>query len=314
MNTVHITPEILRPIALELRYLRLVVAIQDFGGLTRASDQLHVTQSALSHQLREIEDRLGVQLFLRVGKKLVATEAGERLTRAGREILASVIEAEDDLVARARDRRGTLRLTTECYTCYEWLPPLLKRFEPMYPEVRVDIVSKATGCAAEALLDGTVDLTISTVQPTNDVRARHLFDDELMLITSPDHRFVSMPYVVPADLVDERVILFGPPSESRFYREFFANSPVVPREILQINLTQATVAMISAGMAVAPLAAWSVREDLENRRVATVRLGPTGLRRQWHALTRTGRRVPRYIDDFIDLMIESAVPNISSAA
>src|SRR3954453_5089947 len=112
---------------LEVRHLRLVAAAASVGSLTRAGDQLHLTQSALSHQLRDIESRLGAALFLRAGKRLVLTPAGQRLLASGTEGLQRLQQTEHDIREMGRAPAGRLRLTTECYTCYHWLPPLLLR-------------------------------------------------------------------------------------------------------------------------------------------------------------------------------------------
>src|SRR5215207_9086071 len=108
-----------RPLPLEIRHLRLVVAITDEGNLTRAGERLNLTQSALSHQLKQIESSLGVLLFTRTKKRLVLTEAGEELVRRARCILTEIADLERDLGERASGRRGRLRLATQCYTCYE---------------------------------------------------------------------------------------------------------------------------------------------------------------------------------------------------
>jgi LysR family transcriptional regulator for metE and metH len=309
MTVTHIDSSVLRPIALELRYLRLVYAIQELGSLTKAAERLNVTQSALSHQLREIEDRLGVDLFIRAGKKLVATEAGELLGRRAGEILASVVDAEDDLVHRARERRGTIRLTTECYTCYHWLPPLLKRFRKPYPDVSVQIVADATGRSIDALLEGTVDVALTTRAPKrSDLRFRHLFDDELLLVTAPDHRLSSKKFVVPSDLASETVILYSKPPNSHFYEQFFGGTGVAPKEVIQVQLTEAMISMIHAGLGVGALARWAVQAELKKGTVAAVQLGRSGLHREWKAVTRAGDRRPQYIDDFLDLVVEQSVP------
>lgn len=309
MTIAHIDSSVLRPIALELRHLRLVYAIQELGSLTRAAEKLGVTQSALSHQLREIEDRLGLALFIRAGKKLVATEGCERLARAAREILTSVLEAEGDLVDRARDRRGTIRLTTSCYTCYNWLPPLLKRFQRSYPEVGVRIVVDATGSAVDALLNGDVDLALSSLRPKRGhLRVRHLFDDEMVLVTAPDHRLASKRYVVPSDLAGERLILYAKPPRSQFYDDFFGGTNITPREIVPMQLTEAMLSMIQAGIGVGALARWAVQGELKRGVIAAVQLGRVGMSREWLAMTRDGARQPRYIDAFIDLIVAQAAP------
>src|SRR5260221_6076254 len=124
---------------LEIRHLRLVAAVAEVGSLTRAGDQLHLTESALSHQLRDVESRLGTALFLRVGKRLVLTPAGERLLSSATDVLERLRQTEHDIREMGRARAGTLRITTECYTCYHWLPPLLLRYRRAFPRVEVRI-------------------------------------------------------------------------------------------------------------------------------------------------------------------------------
>jgi len=119
---------------LEVRHLRLVAAVAAVGSLTRAGDRLHLTQSALSHQLRDIESRLGTALFLRIGKRLVLTPAGQRLLASATDVLGRLEEAERDIREMGRDRAGTLRITTECYTCYHWLPALLLRYRRTFSQ------------------------------------------------------------------------------------------------------------------------------------------------------------------------------------
>src|SRR5215510_4912718 len=107
---------------LEIRHLRLVAAIAEEGGVTRAGNRLHLTQSALSHQLRDVEDRLGSALFERVGKRMILTDAGERLLRTARVVLDEIHQAEHDIRRASSGRQGVLRIATQCYTNYHWLP------------------------------------------------------------------------------------------------------------------------------------------------------------------------------------------------
>src|ERR1700741_1927056 len=129
---------------LEVRHLKLVETVATEGGLTKAANRLHVTQSALSHQLRDIEDKLGTPLFLRLKKKMLLTQAGERLLSAAPAVLDELKRAEDDIRQIALNRDGILRISTECYTCYHWLPAVLKPFNREFPRVEVRIVVEAT--------------------------------------------------------------------------------------------------------------------------------------------------------------------------
>src|SRR6185369_11470799 len=154
---------------LEVRHLRLVKEVNAAGSLTRAGAALHLTQSALSHQLRDIESRLGTPLFLRVGKRLVLTAAGDRLLASATDVLERLRQAEHDIREMSRDRAGSLRITTECYTCYHWLPPLLLRFRRSFPRVEVRIDVEGTHHPVEMLLAGKIDIGIMST-PVRDRR------------------------------------------------------------------------------------------------------------------------------------------------
>src|SRR6058998_928860 len=143
---------------IEIRHLRLVSAVADLGSLTKAGDRLHLTQSALSHQLRDIEGRLGAALFLRVGKRLVLTPAGERLLASARDVLERLQRTELEIRELGKERGGVLRITTECYTCYHWLPPILTHHKRRFPRVEVRIDVDATMRPVDMLLAGKIDL------------------------------------------------------------------------------------------------------------------------------------------------------------
>src|SRR5580765_4892544 len=185
---------------LEIRHLRLVAAVADVGSLTRAGDSLHLTQSALSHQLRDIESRLGAALFLRVGKRLVLTPAGERLLSSARDVLDRLERTERDIRDKGRERAGLLRITTECYTCYHWLPALLTRYRRRFPRVEVRIDVEATRRPFEMLLAGRIDVALVS-SPVRDRRlvVTPIFEDELVVIAAPSHPFARKTYVRPAD-------------------------------------------------------------------------------------------------------------------
>src|SRR4029077_5322245 len=147
---------------LEVRHLQLVAAIVDEGNLTRAGRRLNLTQSALSHQLLDIEERLGVALFDRVNKRMVLTDAGQRVLESARRILEELGQTEDDVHLYATNRRGAVRLTTECYTVYHWLPTVMKRFEQKYPEIELRIEVDATDAPFEALAAGSLRVAVGT--------------------------------------------------------------------------------------------------------------------------------------------------------
>jgi LysR family transcriptional regulator, regulator for metE and metH len=300
-----------RPLPLEIRHLRLVVAVVEEGGLTRAGERLNLTQSALSHQLRQIEESLGVSLFTRAKKRMVLTDAGEELVQKARQILAEMSDLESNLRDRALGRRGTLRLATHCYTCYEWLPPLLKRFYRSHPNVDVQITADATADPLAALCKGQIDLAILSgdVEEPN-VDTFELFTDELLLLVAPTHPLAAKKYVTHADFAGEHLLLYSPPAENHFYRHYLAHAAAPPQNVTVIKLTEAILSMVRAGLGVTVAAHWAVADELRTGRLAGVRISKEGFHRQWRAAVRTSQRrmVRDYIADFIDLVSEASAP------
>jgi LysR family transcriptional regulator for metE and metH len=292
---------------LEIRHLQLVAAVADVGSLTRAGDRLHLTQSALSHQLRDIESRLGAALFLRVGKRLVLTPAGERLLASARDVLERLTQAEHDIREMGRDRAGVLRITTECYTCYHWLPPLLLRYRRTFPRVEVRIDVDATRNPIEMLLAGKIDLAIVSC-PVKDRRlaSRPVFDDELVLIASKRHRFAQQTHVRLADMRDETLFVYPPKEESRVLHEVLLPAGAAPARVEEVQLTEAITELVKAGLGVAVLARWAVQPLVDAGAIIARPLTTRGLHREWRAVMPKDLAGAGYVKEFIDLLEKHA--------
>ena len=299
-----------RPTALEIRHLRLVTSIVDEGGLGRAAQRLNLTQSALSHQLKQIETSLGTPLFVRAKKRLVLTASGEELVLRARQIVADVGALEEDLRRRATGWRGTLRIAMECYTLYEWLPPVLQRFQRRHRNVDVQIAAEATTNVKDALLRGELDLAIVQSHAMTPSLALHpLFRDEVLLVVPGDHKLASKRHVVASDLASERLLLFNPPETSWVYQHLFARGGR-PREVTVMKLTEAMLSMVRGGFGVMTAARWAVASELRSGKLAGVRIGADGYFREWFAATLPyrNRPLPPYMTEFIDLVSQSALP------
>ena len=287
---------------LEVRHLQLVAAVAEMGSLTRAGDRLHLTQSALSHQLRGIESRLGAALFLRVGKRLVLTPAGERLLASAKDILERLAQAEEDIRRMGKEHAGVLRITTECYTCYHWLPPLLKRYRKSHPRVDVRIEPGATSDPIAHLINGTLDVAIVS-DPVKDRRvvASKLFEDEMVAIVAPSHPLAARPYLRPEDFANETLLTYSPKEESTVYQRLLVPCGVTP-QVQQVQITEAIIELVKAGMGVAVLAWWAVEPAVRSGALRAVPMTRKGCRRTWSAATlKDMARVP-HVREFIDLI------------
>ena len=284
---------------LETRHLRLVVAIADHGSLTRAGHQLHLTQSALSHQLTDLESQLGVKLFERLGKRMAPTPAAERLIERARVALRQLREMEHEVKQVASGREAVIRLSTECYTCYHWLPPVLKAFGERYPRIEIQIVPGATTHPVRALLGNRIDVCIVMNLPRDQrIEALPLFDDELVAVVAPSHPLASRAHVDAIDFAGEHLFNYSPPDESFLYQRLLIPAGVTPRRFSLIQLTEAMIELTKAGLGICALAHWAVEPHVRAGTLCAIPITAAGTSRRWYSATRAARSKPAHLREF----------------
>jgi LysR family transcriptional regulator for metE and metH len=305
---------------LEIRHLKLVAAIAETGSVTRASNQLHLTQSALSHQLRDAEEQLGARLFQRQKGTMTLTAAGERLLKSARAVLEELDRAERDIHDGAACGngvdRGVIRLSTECYTVYHWLPSRLRLFQRKFPAVEFELVVEATDNPFAALLDGKLDLAI-VCDPVRNRKIKYtpLFEDEMVAIVSPEHRMAGKIFAEPQDFAEETVFMFPPKTESSLLNEILAPAGVVPRRIHEVMVTEAIIEMVRGGLGVAALARWAVAPQLASGAVVGLPLTAHGFYRAWSTAQLREKQAPAYLQEFIRVLAENPISaSMSSCA
>ena len=273
---------------LEVRHLRLVRAIAEEGGPTRAATRLHLTQSAVSHQLAELEGRLGVALFTRVRRQLKLTPAGARLVDAARTMLADLSRVERELHQAGRRKREVLRIAVECFTSYHWLPPIVAALTEEHPHVDVRIVLEATREPVTALLRGTLELAlVSTPVRDHELVSTPLFDDEWTVILSPSHPLAARPFVSAAELGRETLFSHDAPrSDIERLRELIAVERAPMPRAIHVPLTDALVELVKAGLGVAIVSRWAVAPWEARGEIVTRRFTRAGLAERWAAVYR----------------------------
>jgi LysR family transcriptional regulator, regulator for metE and metH len=279
---------------LEARDLRLVRAIAEAGGATRAAKQLHLSQSAISHQLRGLEQRLGLPLFRRDGRQLVITPAGTRLVELSHQVLGSLWQAELELKRGAAAERPKLRVATQCYTAYHWLPGALKALMTEHPEVDLTLSGDVLGNAAEALNDDQVDLALCVVPPKRGAYTRvPLFKDELVLAVPRGHWLATKTYVDGRDLKNETLIQnnVSAPERERVKRLVFGAQGGKVARVLHLPVTEAVLELVEAGLGVSILARFTLAARAAQGDVVPVRLTRQGIKRQWFGVFAQGSRL-----------------------
>jgi len=292
------------------RHLQMVAAIAASGSVTQAAASVHLTQSAVSHQLRVIEDRLGTPLFLRLGKRMVPTAAGERILATARRVLEDIAAAEEDVRRLGAHSAGVLRVCAQCNTGYHWLPSLIEVFQRSHPNIDVSIALECTARPVQALLEGRLDLAIVTESVSNpQLRVRPLFEDEHAAIVMPDHPLAKRTFVAPQDLAAERLFLYSSsPDDSFTIQHILRPAGVMPERVSFVMLTEALLELVKAGLGISVMQTWAIAPALQAGVVRAVPITRAGIHRQWSAVTRRDAGRIAYVDAFIDLLATRAMP------
>jgi LysR family transcriptional regulator for metE and metH len=275
---------------LETRDLRLVQAIAEAGGATQAAKHLHLSQSAVSHQLRSLEERLGVELFRRHGGRLCITGAGEKLVALAQQVLLPLLQTELELRRGGFRERPKLRVATQCYTAYHWLPQALQALMAAHPEVELVLESEIAGEADQHLRDDCADVVLCVAAPKKGPFSRvPLFKDELVLTVPRGHALARKKYVEGSDLAEETLIMSptSPQERDRVRKLLFGEHGRV-KHVLRLPVTEAVLDLVQAGMGVSILAGFTLGGRIQRGELEAVRLTKRGLSRSWSGVFPRG--------------------------
>ncbi|MGK7910812.1 MAG: LysR family transcriptional regulator [Synechococcus sp.] len=288
---------------LERSHLEIIRAVDQQGTMTAAADALHLTQSALSHCMRKLEDRIGVKLWYREGRSLRPTQAGIHLLATANRLIPQFVHAEERLGQFARGERGTLRIGMECHPCYQWLQKITAPYLLAWPSVDIEIKQKFQFGGIGALFAHEIDLLV-TPDPLRkeSLHFEPVFDYEQVLVVSSEHPLAGKEYVIPRQLGEE-VLFTYPVSRDRLdiYTLFLAPAGRTVRKQKVVESTDMMFQMVACGRGVAALPRWLVEEFSEKYPVRAVRLGPNGVQKQiFLGVRRTDLEVD-YLDAFMEL-------------
>ena len=293
---------------LEIRHLRTLTMLRDTGSAAQAAERLHLTQSALSHQTKTLEDYFGLPLFMRKTRPLRFTVAGQRLLNLADLVLPAVAETERDLDRLAGGQAGRLHIAIECHSCFDWLMPTMDAFRDNWPEVEMDILIGFSFEPLPALARGDVDLVV-TSDPVDDTGLVYqpLFRYQGMLAMAKTHRLSAKDWIAPADLADQTLITY-PVEHERLdvFKHFLNPSGVEPKAVRTTELTAMIMQLVASQRGVAALPSWVLTEYLTRDYIAARPLGRDPFWCTLFAATRTLDAELSYIRDFIKTSRETA--------
>ncbi|MEO1198290.1 MAG: LysR family transcriptional regulator [Pseudomonadota bacterium] len=273
---------------LDLRHYQMIAMLAKIPRVTDAAEQLGITPSALSHRIREAERRLGVPLFTRSHKRLRMTATAKYLAQVAERIIADLIRAEHDAERMGYGVRHVIRLAVEAYSSYHWLPQFLRHLKEHSPDIGIQVIAAAARNPIERLADHTVDLVIVSGEiGQRRLEAIHLFDDELKFIMPPDHRLAGKAFIEGQDVVGESFITYTRiPEPDREYARLFRPNDTYPNWTETVELPEAIVEMVAAGLGTSVLAGWAVKGAIDGNRIVGARVGREGVSVPWHVVVR----------------------------
>ncbi|SMX37221.1 HTH-type transcriptional regulator GltC [Octadecabacter ascidiaceicola] len=294
---------------IEFRHLRTIKAIHEMGGLARAADSLGITQSALSHQIKGIEDQAGVELFVRRSKPLKLSAAGKRLLAAADRILPEVAALEAEFSGLVQGHAGRMHIAIECHACFEWLFPVLEGFRKAWPDVDVDIRPGLAFDAIPALQKQQVDLVVSSdPEDIPGITFLPLFDYEPVFVAATNHPLANKAYIDAEDFRGETLITY-PVERARLdvFSQLLTPANVQPAEVRQVELTAVILLLVASGRGVSVLPDWVVRQASYGSDFVTRPLTKPGLTRRLFAAVRDDEAELPYVAHLVRHARQEAV-------
>jgi LysR family transcriptional regulator, regulator for metE and metH len=296
---------------LEIRHLRSLLAIADHQNLSAAAERVHLTQSALSHQIRAIEAHFGIALFDRTPQGLKPTSACARLLTLARDVLPQMGDAERDLFRMKSATGGELRIALECHTCFDWLMPVMDEFRRRWPEVEVDLVAGFHPDPLSLMTNGKADLVVgSKPAKLRGINVYPLFRFEILAVLANEHRLARRKFIEAHDLVGETLITYPVP-EPRIdvIREVLAPAGIHLKR-RTAELTIAILQLVASRRGIAALPNWGLRNYIENDYVVGKRIGKQGLWSELHAIMPKAKAQQPFVAEFIEIVREQCASQL----
>ncbi|MDY8138412.1 LysR family transcriptional regulator [Aquimarina sp. 2201CG5-10] len=269
---------------ISLKNLKLVNVIVKEGSVTKAAEKLFLSQPALSHQLKKMEEEIGIKVFNRMNKKLLLTEAGQVLFNTSEEMLASFAQLNNKIEQIKNGKKRVIRLSTECYTTYHWLPNVIQEYKKENNDVSIEIVIEATKDPLIYLTEGKIDLAIvSSVIDHPSIHFRPLVQDEMVVVLSKENDLLQNNTIDLSNLKEQNLILYDISEEKNYVlNHILQQNKGFVNSIQKVQLTEAIIQLVRANLGISIMAKWSVQPFLQDGQLTTIPLKSKRGIREWY--------------------------------
>ncbi|GGG12552.1 XRE family transcriptional regulator [Dokdonia pacifica] len=286
---------------MELKYFRLIKAIQEEGSLANSSERLFLTQSALSHQLRDLEERLGFKVFYRSRNKWELTDEGAELYSLANKLFNSIDESFSKIKNIKEGSKGTIKLSAECQSFFHAIPPFIQKMGILYPEIDIEVTLGATHQTISQVLSNEIDIAIVTSKPVSEeLSVSPVFKDEIFAIMHKENPLSHLEFLEANHFLNEHLFINSFPLEGvAVYEHFLKPNKINPKKISAIPFTEISLSMIQANMGLMCAPKWQLNPFKLSKELAFKRISKNGLKRTHYLVVKMEHRNKKYINDFI---------------
>ncbi len=298
---------------LDSRQLLTFTALARRGSFTRAAKDLFLTQSAVSHAIKSLEEQVGARLVDRTGKRVLLTQAGEQLLRHAEKIIREMELARAGLNTLSTSGQSRLRVGASTTACQYILPAALREFKQSFPKCVIRIEPGDHLHQLELLRGNHIDLAIM-LEPAGqmDLNFIPLFQDELCFMVAPVHPWARSSRVPREAIMEEMLVLYNRSSYTfRLVSEYFREEKVLLSNFIELGSMEAIKELVKIGLGAAVLAPWIARVELESGSLVSLPLGARKLRRKWGVVHLKGKRLALGEETFVGLCLnvtETLIP------
>ncbi|WP_422860735.1 LysR family transcriptional regulator [Flagellimonas sp. S174] len=291
---------------MELKYFRLIKTIAEEGSLANSSERLFLTQSALSHQLRDLEERLGFKVFHRTRNKWELTDEGNELYRLANRLFQSIEESFSNIENIKEGSRGSIRLSAECQSFFHDIPGFIQKMGILYPEIDIDLTLGATHQTISQVLSNEIDIAIVTTKPASEeLVSIKVHEDEIFAVMHKENPLNTIENLEASHFSDVHLFINSFPLDGvSVYEHFLKPNRINPIKISAIPFTEITLSMIEANMGIMCAPKWQLKSFGLSEDIVFKRISKNGLKRDHYLVIRKSNRNKKYIHDFISCFTE----------
>ena len=291
---------------MELKYFRLIKTIAEEGSIANSSGRLFLTQSALSHQLRDLEERLGFKVFHRTRNKWELTEEGQELYQLAIKLFSAIDESFSNIRHIKEGAKGLIKLSAECQSFFHAIPGFIQKMGVLYPEIDIDLSLGATHQTISQVLSNDIDIAIVTSKPESEaLLSIEVYEDEIFAVMHRENQLNTFKYLDAGHFANIHLLINSFPLEGvAAYEHFLKPNKINPIKISAIPFTEITLSLIEANMGMMCVPKWQLKPFRLSENIVFKRIGKNGLKRKHYLVVKTVNSNKKYIHDFISGFVE----------